>query len=84
MARRIYGNGMIASVASVQTVEAILGQMQSGFQPKQDPFAELSREIEVRIWIVVMNRMVTICFLTASPNFLVLLVRNVLGRFGNV
>ena len=53
MARRIYGNGPIASVAHIQTVETILGQIRIAFVPKQDPFEELAREIEVRKQVLV-------------------------------
>lgn len=47
MARR-FGNGAKASVANVQAIETIIGQVGCGFVPKQDPFRELATEIEVR------------------------------------
>jgi hypothetical protein len=44
MGRR-YGK---ASVANVQAIETIIEQVGNGFVPKNDPFQELAREIEVR------------------------------------
>lgn len=45
MARRYGGK---ASMANVQAIETIIEQVGSGFVPKNDPFQELAREIEVR------------------------------------
>lgn len=45
MARRYAGK---ASVANVQALESIIEQVGSGYVPKNDPFQELAREIEVR------------------------------------
>lgn len=48
MSRRV----VKASVANVQTIETAINQIGKPFVPRQDPFAELQSEIEVRVVLV--------------------------------